>query len=423
MNEDLKLLITAGINTGTSVREINNSIKQLQKVVNQKKLNLNIKVNQDTLKQIEMFNTRMKALGDQALNTRKVIEEVTSPTGAKVTRTHWEGVGGAFSEIESKAKQTQKSMAQTSEVAKETKKEFDSIATSTQKNEKSAQKFNSEIQKTENLVKRTSRLNSEGKKVWDETYQSASKARQEVVKYNEHGEQTNKVYTENYNNLRKLSQERAKLRRELVAMQSDGRISQSQFNDLSSRLNTSTSQVALNKYKEQMKSLTTVTSQATANQAKLNQEQGKFRINLNQLHNQGKITEDQLRQFSNAVNTTKSVGQVKRLSQEIDKLRVKASSVSSTPLTQFDLDLARRQFDNKASEAIRQYPSIDKRAIADLQNQFKSLEVGTDNVRNKIRDYNMSLTETVSQTKRVTANTNTMAGAFQNAMVEYRRLA
>lgn len=89
------------------------------------------------------------------------------------------------------------------------------------------------------------------------------------------------------------------------------------------------------------------------------------------------------------------------------------------------LALEQRRMRMRAQEMMRQYPSVDRNAINNIVAQSNALTAQGQTVtglRNRYQDFNLSLKEIESNTKRVTANTNTMAGAFQNAMIFFGRL-
>lgn len=86
------------------------------------------------------------------------------------------------------------------------------------------------------------------------------------------------------------------------------------------------------------------------------------------------------------------------------------------------LDLLQRQMKVRAQELIRQYPTIDKARIYEILAQSDAMTIqgkSAKDLSSIYRDLNMSMKEVEIQTKRVTANTNTLAGAFQNAMLKF----
>ena len=86
------------------------------------------------------------------------------------------------------------------------------------------------------------------------------------------------------------------------------------------------------------------------------------------------------------------------------------------------LDLLQRQMKVRAQELIRQYPTIDKARIYEILAQSDAMTIqgkSAKDLNNIYRELNMSMKEVEIQTKRVTANTNTLAGAFQNAMLKF----
>jgi uncharacterized coiled-coil DUF342 family protein len=116
MANDLKILITAGLNSGKSIGEINTAIGGIEKKINT--LKLNIEVNDKILGTLKNFTEQMKRISDAALNTGKVIEEALMPDGTKIKRTYFDGLKGEFSETIKAAKESSKSqLASLDEVA------------------------------------------------------------------------------------------------------------------------------------------------------------------------------------------------------------------------------------------------------------------------------------------------------------------
>ena len=86
------------------------------------------------------------------------------------------------------------------------------------------------------------------------------------------------------------------------------------------------------------------------------------------------------------------------------------------------LDLEQRKIRVQSQEMIRQYPSIDRTRVGNILAESEAMKVQGNtikSVKNKYSEFGMKLKEVETQTKKVTANTNTMAGAFQNAMVNF----
>jgi len=414
---------------------------------------------------------------------KKVTETVVSPKGLTVTREHYDGLGKTFKETVGEADKLTESMEKTTGRKLKLNKETNNLnkglqlskartiqqvgvnkdlGLSYKKTEQNVNKqgeslvdLNKNLDGHEKLTRRVIETTKKGKNIYTDTTKNLDELTKSTVKYNEAGEQIGntrvvddieknekeaerhrekgiksqqtqankekKINQQRINSLKTVATERTKIRRQLQGMQSSGQISSTQFQDLSGRLINVKDTQSLNKYRESMNNLVGETNRASTSQTKLNQAQGNFRVNLKNLQSQGKITEQQLRQFSSAVDTTKSVGQVKRLSTEIDKLKIKAQSGAGTSglLSSFDADMGMRKFDDKSANLINQFPSIDQKAIGVIRADMQKLHDTTGLTRNKMRGFNQSLTEVATSTKKVTAGTNTMAGAFSNAMIKF----
>lgn len=413
---------------------------------------------------------------------KKVTETAITPDGTKVTREHYDGLNKTFSETVREADKLTDSMEKTTGKKLKLNKETNNLnkgmqiskartveqvgannnlGASYRRTEQSVNAqgerlvgLNKNLGEHEKLIKRVTVTNKKGKETYTDTIKNLDDLTESTIKYNEAGEQIGntrtvdniaknekeaerlreqgiksqqaqadkekKINEQRMNSLRKVATERAKIRRELQGMQTSGQLTDIQYQDLSGRLINVKDTQSLNRYRESMSNLVGETNKASTSQTKLNQAQGNFRVNLKNLQTQGKITEQQLQQFSKAIDTTKSVGQVKKLSNEIDKLKIKASVGTGTGvLNSFDAEMALRKFDNRATESIRQYPSVDKNEISKMQSEMQRLASTTGLTRQQMQKYNQSLTETVTRTKQVTANTNTMTGAFQNALIKF----
>lgn len=415
MSNDLKILISGQLNVGKTIGDINIQLRGIEKQIN--KLKLRVEVDDKIINTLSKFSEQMKRIQGDALQAGKRVEEVMLPSGTKVKTTSFDNLHKSLEDLVIQAERNEKS-------AKSLANQTDTMGDVAKNSKKHIDSLNETLGENSKITKQTITENAKGERTYQNVQKNLENNTTLTTKYNEATQELTKTLkidhdqtTKNEQALKKLSQERAKIRRELTGMRQDGTISDSQFNDLSGRLNTVKSIQDLNRYKESMSNLVAETNKFSTSQSKLNQEQGKFRVYLKNLHTEGKITEQQLKQFSNAIDTTKSVGQVKRLSNEIDKLKIKTNQGSNGTLNPFDADMALRKFDNRAKESIRQFPSIDKQEINRLQAEMNKLASTTGLTRQQIQHYNQSLTETITRTKQVTANTNTMAGAFQNAMI------
>lgn len=109
-NNDLKILITAGLNHGKSIGEINTAIKGIQQKVD--KLRLNVEVNDKVLASLNNFSKQMKNIGESARNAGKYVEEITNPDGSKIKRTFFDGIKEDFKQTETAAKKTKVEVGQ-----------------------------------------------------------------------------------------------------------------------------------------------------------------------------------------------------------------------------------------------------------------------------------------------------------------------
>lgn len=449
MSKDLRILIRAELNKRTSKNVIENQLKAIKN----KLPALNIKLNID--------DSQLKKLDGLKSLIEKMEKDLNNLTNIKFS-------SSIDKSIEQQIRQT-KELNETEKQYQETIKkrrrlsntiiptQIDDYSDKQSSGYKNIQDRINEIKKsakdvssiTSNISKDTGKLEKAQISYIDNLGRKVTEYYRLVEKLNEHGgriaiddgsevpifqkewvkekndkivdnikQQNDQIAKEN-KRLQKLAQERAKIRRELQGLQTTGQISDTQFEDLSKRLTQVSNEQDLSRYKESMSNLVNETKKAQASQAKLNQEQGKFKLLLNDLHKEGKITEEQLKKFGKAIDTSDSVGQIKRLREEINKLSKQATTKGNVLLSPEDLGLETRKFDNKIKDVIRQYPSIDRKSIDELQRSFHNLANTTGLTRNQIRDFNMSLTEVVTNTKQVTANTNTLVGAFQNAMIKF----
>jgi hypothetical protein len=152
-NENLSILISAKLNIGKSIGDINDDIKLLQKSI--KKLNLKVDIDQKVLKSLNDFSKQMRRLSDEALNAGKVIEQALMPDGTKVTRTHFDGLDKSFKEIVDDSKKLKSSMEQTSGAVQ-------SADTEMNKQVKTAKQLADEVG---DLTKKTSLYNAEQEKL------------------------------------------------------------------------------------------------------------------------------------------------------------------------------------------------------------------------------------------------------------------
>ncbi|MFK3936697.1 hypothetical protein ACI2JA_04165 [Alkalihalobacillus sp. NPDC078783] len=185
------MLITAGVNHGASLSELNAGILSLQKKV--KKLDLGLSINKAELSTFNKLTKEFNKINKEAINTKRVIESALLPDGTRVNREYFGGLKGEFAEIVQRANQTsdsmKKSSGHTNEVVKQTKA------------------LNLELNKTYELTKRTTTENAKGARTTTEAYKSAQTGLTQTLKLNQHGEVVQRKVT---NNVVKQNSEREK---------------------------------------------------------------------------------------------------------------------------------------------------------------------------------------------------------------------
>lgn len=417
-NSDLKILISGALNVGKTIGDINVQLRGIEKRIN--KLKLRVDIDDKIINTLSKFSEQMKRIQGDALQAGKRVEEVMLPSGTKVKTTSFDNLHKSLEDLVIQAERNEKS-------AKSLANQTDTMGDVAKNSKKHIDSLNETLGENSKITKQTITENAKGERTYQNVQKNLENNTTLTTKYNEATQELTKTLKIDHeqeqkrlDGLKKIATERSKLRRELTGMRQDGTISDTQFTDLSKRLANVNDDQSLKRYRESMSNLVAETNRATTSQSKLNQAQGKFKLHLQDLYSQGKITEKQLKQFGNAVDTRQSVGQLKTLERQIDKIATKTSKVSNTGiLGSHDTEMSLRKFDNRVAEALRQYPSINKQEIEKLQRDLHGLAGTTGLTRQQLQLYNQSLTETITRTKQVTANTNTLAGAFQNAMIKF----
>lgn len=285
-NNDIRLLITAGLNEGSSISEIDNSIKKLQKVVNKRQLNIKLNIDQKALNTLNQFNKQMEAVGVQAMNSKKLVEELFNSDGSSRKITHYTDgtIGESIKEASKSAEKLKNETKLTTQEANKLSSTLNNINKQEESARKSEQRYTSE--------------------------------REKALQYEQR--------------VRKAIADKAQSEREKAL----------QYEQKASKAVSGTLQ------KEE--------------------------------------------------ETTREI--------------------------QRQLDLRQREIRMRAQEVSRQFPSIDKKSIADIVSQANSYDTEGKSLKqlnNDFGDLNLRMKETVTQTKQVTANTNTMAGALQNALIKF----
>jgi TP901 family phage tail tape measure protein len=199
MANDLKILVTASLNTGKSIGEINTAIGGIEKKI--KGLKLNIEVNDKVLGTLNKFNEQMKKISSAALNTGKVIEEAINPDGSRIKRTYYDGLKGEFSEISKAAKKTAQDQMKSLE---EVNGEYNKVLKTVEKYNATQKKIGSKVTLANGNDTRTVNLNSKDQVVgYTDTTNTAKddkqtqqliadkqKLRQELVKLGQQGNVT-----------------------------------------------------------------------------------------------------------------------------------------------------------------------------------------------------------------------------------------
>ncbi|WP_099301806.1 hypothetical protein [Bacillus sp. Marseille-P3800] len=169
---NLRLLITAGVNEGASVSEINQSIKSMQSRVGRIKLRFDF--DKALISQLDSISKQFSRIQQNALETNKVIETALFPDGTRVTRNFSNGLNGEFSDILRGAENTKKSMQSLHGISESVVKETRS--------------FNAEMDKSYQLIKRQTTLGKDNQKVVRETWESQAQGIQRVLELDSNGQ-------------------------------------------------------------------------------------------------------------------------------------------------------------------------------------------------------------------------------------------
>ncbi|MGG3920351.1 phage tail tape measure protein [Geobacillus thermodenitrificans] len=327
MNNDLKILVSASLNIGKSIDEINTQIKGLQRKVNS--LKLNIEVNEKILQKLNNFSKQMERLKDNALNTGKVIEEALMPDGTKIKRTFFDGLNGSFQETIKKAQELKTNLESTTQsVTKQTAdlaKGYDVLASK-------VEKFNAQQQKLAETLK----------------YQNETGTRTRTINLDSSGNLKGYTDTQNLKKENELTQQlingKKQLREELIKLSQTGNVTAKQLAEVARSVNLANDLKSLGLAKQKYEEL--------VDKAKLAEQMAKGReqANLKAMREEIRLAEAQAKAANKALE---------------DAQRQKEKQAEINKEIEYQLKLYQRLTQAQANNLIDRYGDrIDKQALS-----------------------------------------------------------
>lgn len=171
MANDLKISLTASLNTGKSIGEINTAIGGIEKKV--KALKLNIEINDKVLNTLNNFTKQLNKISAVAKDTGKVIQEVINPDGSKTKLTFFNGLKGEFAQVSTVAKKSASDQVSSLE---QVSKEFDKVTKQVERYNAAQQKVggSTSLSNLDGTVRRTVNTDANNKvKSFNDTYDYA----------------------------------------------------------------------------------------------------------------------------------------------------------------------------------------------------------------------------------------------------------
>ncbi|MBX0320208.1 phage tail tape measure protein [Shouchella clausii] len=209
-----KLLITAGINEGASIGDINKSIKQMQSQVDKFKVKLDFNFDKAVIKQMESLTKQFDKIQRQAIESGKVIETAMFPDGTRVTRNFSNGVQSDFYDIVKQADNVKKSMSDLHNIG--------------QNITKTTEKLNSQLDNTYQLTNRVESKNKSNQKVVTETYESSIHGLKQILKYNAEGEMISQRTVQNVDKSNKMREREVQMRQKVSQQLEKNKITEQQ---------------------------------------------------------------------------------------------------------------------------------------------------------------------------------------------------
>jgi TP901 family phage tail tape measure protein len=255
--ENLKILITGTLNTGSTIGEINAQLKGIEKKIN--KLKLNVQVNDNVLDTLNRFAKQMERVSTASLKTGNDIKSSMKNANQ-----------GANDQI----KTLKELSAGYEKLSVQVKKYADGSTKSITTTMKDAQ--------------------GNGRVV---TQDSAGN----VVNYKD------------INNLQLFQNEQAKVRKSLMDLAKTGQYTTQELRKIGQGINTATSLEQLNKLKTSMSNLK-LNNSFVAEQERVTQA-------LKKMYDQGQINERFFSNFNKVINSTKNVGELNKVEQALKRVQ------------------------------------------------------------------------------------------------------
>lgn len=365
MADDLKILISAGLNTGKSIGEINTSIKGIEKRIN--KLKLNIEINDKVFQTLNNFSKQMQQIGNVAKNTGKIIEESIMPDGSRIKRTYFNGLKSEFSQVTTEAKRA-------GDIERKTLSEL----------EQGYAKLNSQV-----------RNYADGSlKSITSTYQNTS-GNGRVITTNATG---NVINYKDIENIKKFSQEQDKLRAKLIELATTGRYASDELRKIGTSIYSASTLQQLNNLKNRMSNMKFNTS--------LVAEQEKVTQSLKKMYDQGIVNESFFRNFNKVINSSKNVA-------EIEKLQAALKRVNDVSKNQ---NLQQSLLNQAQSMLGSNSRTLDRTGISNLVNDLNNLNPTTTNASRRLQEMRNQLNgfseSTVTAHRHLMSFTDSLKMAF-----------
>jgi DNA repair exonuclease SbcCD ATPase subunit len=301
MAQDLRILITAGLNTGASIGEINTALKGIQKKLDT--LQLKVNIGQDALKAINTFSNNVNKLQlkmDVHANTKPAEDAIK-----QITRTS--------------AKYTAESINEAKQQLRTAFGNDSIISTQAFKNSKDQlRSFIVDVKDAQGVIQR---VNYEARLI-------GKGDNKQLTYVSTWIQEMNMAEAE----LKKLTQLQEKLRAQLQAGLIKGNINQDTYNQLLGNVNKASN---MDELKALQNANTVLKARQDANNS-LVASQEKVTQSLKKMYDQGLVNEKFFQNFNKLINSTKNVEEINKVSNALERVNAvsKNQNLQQSMLTQ-----------------------------------------------------------------------------------------
>lgn len=294
MNNDIKILIGATLNVGTTIGDINTAIKGIEKKIN--KLKLKVEIDDKVTKTLNDFSKAME-------NQKKINQDLNRVLREEKTITK---------ELDGTIKENIRHHLKSGEIIQK------EIERRNQKNkviQQEAKNLNSLTENYNKLIKEVERYDKAGNLKGKTSTYTDPKGNARTITTDTKG---NVIGYKDVENLEKFEKAQVQLRNSLIQLARTGKYTNDELKQIGKGINIATTLKELDQMKAKLNGLQISDS--------LSYGQDKLRNSLKQLYDQGKVNEQFFKNFNKVIDSSKNISEINKISDALKRVQQNANN-------------------------------------------------------------------------------------------------